>query len=75
MWRKATWVIVRIDRNEWDCLDVIAKWLISTRAAVLVMTLLSPDGVGDSRTASVPLARTEMAACQQRRHPQPPPMA
>jgi 1,4-dihydroxy-2-naphthoate octaprenyltransferase len=34
-------VIPRIDKEDWDELDVISKWLISTRAAVLVMTFLS----------------------------------
>lgn len=41
MWRKALQVIPRIDKEEWDHLDVISRWLISTRAAVLVMTFLS----------------------------------
>lgn len=41
MWRKALQVIPRISKDEWDRLDIISKWLISTRAAVLVMTFLS----------------------------------
>jgi 1,4-dihydroxy-2-naphthoate octaprenyltransferase len=41
MWLKALRVIPRIDKDEWQKLDVISKWLISTRAAVLVMTFLS----------------------------------
>ena len=41
MWRKALQVIPRISKEEWDELDIISKWLISTRAAVLVMTFLS----------------------------------
>jgi 1,4-dihydroxy-2-naphthoate octaprenyltransferase len=41
MWRKALQVIPRIEKEEWDALDVISKWLISTRAAVLIMTFLS----------------------------------
>jgi 1,4-dihydroxy-2-naphthoate octaprenyltransferase len=41
MWRKALQVIPRISKDEWDHLDVISKWLISTRAAVLIMTFLS----------------------------------
>jgi 1,4-dihydroxy-2-naphthoate polyprenyltransferase len=41
MWLKALRVIPRIDKDEWNALDVISKWLISTRAAVLVMTFLS----------------------------------
>jgi len=41
MWLKALRVIPRINKDEWNALDVISKWLISTRAAVLVMTFLS----------------------------------
>ncbi len=41
MWRKALRVIPRISKEEWNRLDVISKWLISTRAAVLIMTFLS----------------------------------
>lgn len=41
MWRKALQVIPRISKEEWDVLDIISKWLIATRAAVLVMTFLS----------------------------------
>jgi 1,4-dihydroxy-2-naphthoate octaprenyltransferase len=41
MWRKALQVIPRISKEEWDALDIISKWLIATRAVVLVMTFLS----------------------------------
>jgi 1,4-dihydroxy-2-naphthoate octaprenyltransferase len=41
MWGKALRVIPRISKDEWNHLDVIAKWLISTRAAVLIMTFIS----------------------------------
>ena len=41
MWGKALRVIPRIDKEEWDQLDVVSKWLISTRAAVLIMTFIS----------------------------------
>lgn len=41
MWRKALNVIPDVSKAEWDELDVISKWLISTRAAVLVMTFIS----------------------------------
>lgn len=41
MWLKAIQVIPRIDKNEWDRLDIISRWLISTRAAVLLMTFIS----------------------------------
>ena len=41
MWIKALKVIPRISKEEWQELDAISKWLISTRAAVLIMTFLS----------------------------------
>jgi 1,4-dihydroxy-2-naphthoate octaprenyltransferase len=41
MWGKALRIIPRISKDEWDHLDVISKWLIATRAAVLVMTFIS----------------------------------
>src|SRR3989304_7191089 len=41
MWRKALNVIPEVSKAEWDQLDVISKWLISTRAAVLIMTFIS----------------------------------
>src|SRR5215510_11466925 len=41
MWRKALNVIPNVSKSELDALDVISKWLISTRAAVLVMTFIS----------------------------------
>jgi 1,4-dihydroxy-2-naphthoate octaprenyltransferase len=41
MWIKALRVIPRIEKEEWGRLDVISKWLISTRAAVLIMTFIS----------------------------------
>src|SRR5512143_3150382 len=41
MWRKALNVIPDVSKEEWDRLDVISRWLISTRAAVLIMTFIS----------------------------------
>jgi 1,4-dihydroxy-2-naphthoate octaprenyltransferase len=41
MWGKALRIIPRLSKEEWDHLDIISKWLISTRAAVLIMTFLS----------------------------------
>ena len=41
MWRKALTVIPYVSKSEWEKLDVVSKWLISTRSAVLVMTLTS----------------------------------
>jgi 1,4-dihydroxy-2-naphthoate polyprenyltransferase len=41
MWQKALHVIPRITKEEWEQLDIISRWLISTRAAVLIMTFIS----------------------------------
>ena len=41
MWGKALRGIPRLDKTEWKRLDVVARWLIATRAAVLIMTFLS----------------------------------
>ncbi len=41
VWRKALTVIPEVTKEEWDRLDLISRWLISTRAAVLLMTFLS----------------------------------
>lgn len=46
MWRKALQVIPRISKEEWDELDIISRWLISSRAVVLVMTFLSAAFAG-----------------------------
>jgi 1,4-dihydroxy-2-naphthoate octaprenyltransferase len=40
MWHKALTIIPRLEKEEWDRLDVVSKWLISSRAAVLVITLI-----------------------------------
>jgi 1,4-dihydroxy-2-naphthoate octaprenyltransferase len=41
MWQKALTVIPNVTKPEWDKLDIVSRWLISTRAAVLVMTAMS----------------------------------
>ncbi len=41
MWQKALNVIPEVSKEEWDRLDLVSRWLISTRAAVLIMTFLS----------------------------------
>jgi 1,4-dihydroxy-2-naphthoate octaprenyltransferase len=41
MWLAALQVIPKIDRREWDRLDILSRWLIATRAAVLILTFLS----------------------------------
>jgi hypothetical protein len=38
MWRKASWELIKMDdKKEWDELDVISKWLIATRSAVVIL--------------------------------------
>ncbi len=55
MWRKARLVIPRLSKDEWDVLDVISKWLISTRAAVFIMTEIAvPKLIWASRVFSKP---------------------
>jgi len=42
MWKKALWELVKMDeKQEWDRLDVLSKWLIATRSAVTTVTLYS----------------------------------
>jgi len=41
MWKKALRVIPSVSKETWATLDLVSKWLISSRAAVLVMTLTS----------------------------------
>lgn len=45
MWGRALKIIPKIDRQDWDRMDLIARWLIATRAAVFVMTAVS-CGIG-----------------------------
>jgi len=45
MWGKALRIIPRISREEWNTLDIISRWLISTRAAVFIMTAIAA-GIG-----------------------------
>jgi 1,4-dihydroxy-2-naphthoate octaprenyltransferase len=40
-WWKALSIIPKISKEEWDSLDVVAKWLIMTRSAVTTVTLFS----------------------------------
>ena len=41
MWKKALNVIPEVSKEDWEHLDLISRWLITTRAAVLIMTFLS----------------------------------
>ncbi len=59
MWIKALKIIPRLEKEEWNRLDVISKWLISTRAAVLIMTFISSAiaGLLAARAGSFDLLR------------------
>src|SRR5262245_22630666 len=46
MWVQALRVIPRISRDEWAKLDVISRWLIAARGAVLVITFISAGVAG-----------------------------
>jgi hypothetical protein len=68
MWRKALNVIPEVSKAEWDELDVISKWLISTRAAVLIMTFISAALAGRTiqfRSLDRAYARAHPRPCQQ----------
>jgi 1,4-dihydroxy-2-naphthoate octaprenyltransferase len=42
MWKKAIWTLVKMDdKEEWDKLDVVSKWLIATRSGVTLVTVYS----------------------------------
>ncbi len=42
MWRKASWQLIKMDdKEEWEALDVVSKWLIATRSAVTLVTVYS----------------------------------
>jgi 1,4-dihydroxy-2-naphthoate octaprenyltransferase len=46
MWIQALRVIPRIDLDEWGRLDIISRWLIAARGAVLVITFISAGVAG-----------------------------
>jgi 1,4-dihydroxy-2-naphthoate octaprenyltransferase len=46
MWGRALRVMPRIDKQEWDALDLVSRWLIATRSAVIVMTFTSAAFAG-----------------------------
>ena len=46
MWGKALTVMPRIDQAEWDGLDLVSRWLIASRAAVIIMTFTSSAYAG-----------------------------
>ncbi len=46
MWGKALTVMPRITKQDWDELDIVSRWLIATRSAVIVMTFTSSAFAG-----------------------------
>ena len=46
MWGRALTAMPRIDKQEWDALDLVSRWLIATRSAVIVMTFTSSAFAG-----------------------------
>jgi 1,4-dihydroxy-2-naphthoate octaprenyltransferase len=46
MWFKAIRTIPRITKTEWNELDIISRWLIASRAGVLVITFISAGVAG-----------------------------
>ena len=46
MWVKALQVIPRVTKEEWAKLDIISRWLIATRASVLIITFISVGVAG-----------------------------
>ena len=46
MWVKALRVVPHINKEEWDRLDLIARWLIATRAMALVLSFFSATIAG-----------------------------
>lgn len=46
MWRKALTILPNVSKDEWRELGFVSRWLISTRAAVLVMTFISATLAG-----------------------------
>jgi len=46
MWLKAIQTIPRVSKEEWNDLDIVSRWLIATRAGVLVITFISVGVAG-----------------------------
>ena len=46
MWGKALTAMPQIDKQDWDGLDIVSRWLIATRFAVAVMTFTSAAFAG-----------------------------
>lgn len=46
MWGQALTAMPRISKQDWDGLDLISRWLIASRAAVIIMTFTSAAFAG-----------------------------
>ena len=46
MWGRALTVMPRITKSDWDGLDLVSRWLIASRAAVIIMTFTSAAFAG-----------------------------
>ena len=46
MWGKALTAMPRISKEDWDGLDLVSRWLIATRSAVIIMTFTSAAFAG-----------------------------
>ena len=46
MWGKALTAMPRITKEDWDGLDLVSRWLIATRSAVIIMTFTSAAFAG-----------------------------
>jgi 1,4-dihydroxy-2-naphthoate polyprenyltransferase len=46
MWGKALRTIPRISKDEWNALDIVSKFLIASRAGVLILTFISAGIAG-----------------------------
>jgi 1,4-dihydroxy-2-naphthoate octaprenyltransferase len=46
MWGRALTAMPRIGKGDWDDLDLVSRWLIATRSAVIVMTFTSAAFAG-----------------------------
>src|SRR5438552_11938047 len=41
MWGRSLYAVQRIDKPTWDRLDIVSRWLVASRASVLVITFIS----------------------------------
>ncbi|MBE7480375.1 MAG: prenyltransferase [Polyangiaceae bacterium] len=46
MWGRALSVIPRVSKEEWAELDIVSRWLIATRSAVIIMTAIASGIAG-----------------------------